>query len=364
MEQDEEIDGAIADAAMDEVRRASAQSSSASAEAADREAMAVEPLLIATRSSAADAARLVSAAQTKYATHCAAAARIGAIPVAWGTDAYPPLLGTIADPPPLLWVRGDVQAMHAVCIAIVGSRSASEYGLAVAESLASPLAGTGLVIVSGLARGVDSAAHRGAITSGRTIAVFGSGLDICYPREHTDLAEAIVCNHGCLVSELPIGTPPRPHHFPRRNRIISGLSRAVIVVEASERSGSLQTARFALEQGREVMAVPGSILSDRNRGSHALLKDGACLVEQATDVIEELKLSVTLDTAPTPPSDAPDLVLDSMSNGEVYDFDALIRMTGLSSAALLERLTTHELTGSIARTAGAGFLRVAKAVVR
>jgi DNA processing protein len=169
------------------------------------------------------------------------------------TSLYPALLARIADPPPHLWVRGDPSAFAAPCVALVGSRAASPYGLQVAERLAADLARAGVTVVSGLARGIDSAAHRGALTAGRTVAVLGSG------------------------------------HFPRRNRLISGLSLAVVVIEASIRSGSLQTARFGLEQGREVLAVPGSILGDRFGGSHALLRDGAKLVVSASDILEELR---------------------------------------------------------------------------
>jgi DNA processing protein len=206
------------------------------------------------------------------------------------TSAYPALLARIADPPPRLWLRGNPRALVAPCVALIGSRAASSYGLQVAERLAADLARAGVTVVSGLARGVDSAAHRGALTTGRTVAVLGSGVDVIYPPEHAELAERILRREGALLSELPPGTPPRRGHFPRRNRLISGLSLAVVVIEASTRSGSLQTARFALEQGREVLAVPGTILGDRFRGSHALLRDGAKLVESASDILEELRL--------------------------------------------------------------------------
>src|SRR5438445_10692595 len=181
--------------------------------------------------------------------------------------------------------------MSAPAVAIVGSRAASPYALAVAEQLAHDLAACGLVVVSGLARGVDSAAHRGAPAgAGVTVAVLGSGVDVMYPPEHESLAEEID-KAGAVASELVPGTPPQPWFFPLRNRIISGLSRAVVVIEAGEKSGSLITARCALEQGRDVLAVPGNVLSGRNRGAHGLLRDGAKIVETADDILEELGMS-------------------------------------------------------------------------
>ena len=179
----------------------------------------------------------------------------------------------------------------APAVAIVGSRAASAVALETAARLAADLAARGITVVSGLARGVDSAAHRGALETGRTIAVLGSGLDRIYPREHAALADEIA-RAGLVVSEYPPGTPPLPFHFPMRNRLISGLSRAVVVIEASEKSGSLITAACALEQGRDVMAVPGNVLSGRNRGGHALIRDGAKIVECADDIVEELGLGV------------------------------------------------------------------------
>ena len=215
------------------------------------------------------------------------AATAGAATVGWSDPTYPPLLAAIIDPPPVLWIRGQVAAFEPPAVAIVGSRAGSSYALAVAERLGADLTARGVVVVSGLARGVDSAAHRGALTAGATIAVLGSGPDVIYPKEHENLARDIAAT-GLVLSELAPGTPPQPQFFPMRNRIISGLSRAVVVVEAGERSGSLITARSALEQGRDVLAVPGSILSARNRGGHALLRDGAKIVESADDILEEL----------------------------------------------------------------------------
>src|SRR5437870_8424817 len=218
-------------------------------------------------------------AAIRRATDCG----ITAMP--WSDASYPAALAAIADPPFVRWTSGAAAALERPAVALVGSRAASQHGLAVAERLAADLAARGIVVVSGLARGVDSAAHRGALSGGgSTIAVLGSGTDIIYPPEHTALAREIESS-GLLVSELVPGTPPMPWFFPLRNRIISGLSRAVVVIEASEKSGSLITARLALDQGRDVLAVPGNVLSGRNRGAHALLRDGAKIVEDADDKI-------------------------------------------------------------------------------
>jgi DNA processing protein len=218
----------------------------------------------------------------------AAEARIEA--VAWDHPDYPPALAAIVDPPPVLWVRGNLAALQGPAVAIVGSRAGSQYALSVAERLAADLAARGVTIVSGLARGVDSAAHRGALSlPGVTIGVLGSGPDVIYPAEHRPLALEITMR-GAIVSELVPGTPPKPMFFPRRNRVISGLVRAVVVIEAGEKSGSLITARCALEQGREVLAVPGNVLNGRNRGGHSLLRDGAKIAETADDILEELGL--------------------------------------------------------------------------
>jgi DNA processing protein len=276
---------------------------------------------------------------------------------------YPPLLSVIRDPPPELWVVGDVGVLSAPAVAIVGSRAASHYAREVASTLAFDLGRLGLIVVSGMARGVDGAAHRGALEAGsRTVAVLGCGVDVAYPAEHRALAEAIV-GAGALVAELPPGTPPLPHHFPLRNRIISGLSRAVVVVEAGEKSGSLITARYALEQGRDVMAVPGSALSGRNRGSHALLKDGAKLVEGVDDILEELGW---LQGRSDPLAAAKPLVhnglLRNLQAGETYGLDELAGLTGLSAPDLLPKLLELELAGRIERLPGGRFVLVCKRV--
>jgi DNA processing protein len=209
--------------------------------------------------------------------------------------------------------------------------------------------------VSGLARGVDSAAHRGALAvRAVTVAVLGSGTDIVYPREHDDLAREIVTT-GALVSELVPGTPPQPHFFPRRNRIISGLSRAVVVIEAGEKSGSLITARLALEQGRDVLAVPGNVLSGRNRGGHGLLRDGAKIVESADDILEELGLGP--GGVRTGAEVEKDPLLACWPLGESWDLDAMAERSGLTPARLLPRLLELELQGLVQRIGGGRFMR-------
>lgn len=215
------------------------------------------------------------------------------ITILWqGSDDYPTLLKTIPDPPVVLYVKGELRAEDP-CIALVGSRKATTYGLNVTQSLARDLSKAGLTVVSGLARGVDARAHSVVIEEeGRTIAVLGSGIDVIYPAEHRSLANRI-SKSGALVSEFPMGTPPNRENFPVRNRIISGLSCGVVVVEASRKSGSLITARMAMEQGREVLAVPGNVFNESSHGCHALIKDGAVLVESWKDVIAELPAGIT-----------------------------------------------------------------------
>ncbi|WP_151704862.1 DNA-processing protein DprA [Nitrincola alkalilacustris] len=204
-------------------------------------------------------------------------------------DDYPPLLASIYDPPPLLWVKGDASVLTQPQIAMVGSRHASRGGLRSAYDFSSYLSRCGLVVTSGLALGIDSEAHRGAVEQKLpTIAVMGTSIEHVYPRRNRGLAEQIVAQGGCLISELPPGSPPLAAHFPRRNRIISGLSVGTLVVEAALKSGSLITAREALEQGREVFAIPGAIANPLSRGCHALIREGAVLVENARHIIEQL----------------------------------------------------------------------------
>jgi DNA processing protein len=277
--------------------------------------------------------------------------RLGIQPVPLGSVDYPPLLACIPDPPPVLWIRGMAEALSRPAVALIGSRAATPYALQVAGRIAGELAVRGILVVSGLARGVDSAAHRGCLEAGgATLAVQGCGLDRTYPAEHVGLAGQIA-EKGLLVAELAPGAPPLPEHFPLRNRIISGLTLATVVVEASEQSGSLITARAALEQGRDVMAVPGSVLTGRNRGSHALLKDGAKVVETADDILQELGWSAS-GVAPgnhRPPADP---LLERMEPGQAQGLEELASASGLDPTTVLARLMELELAGLVTPVAG------------
>jgi DNA processing protein len=290
------------------------------------------------------------------------AARDGISVIAWDDARMPSALAAIGDCPPALWYRGDLSCFDATAVAIVGSRAASPVSLETAARLAADLASRGVVVVSGLARGVDSAAHRGALQAGRTIAVLGSGVDRVYPSEHAPLAREIA-ERGLVVSEYPPGTPPLPFHFPMRNRLISGLSRAVVVIEAHEKSGSLITASCALEQGRDVMAVPGNVLSGRNRGGHALIRDGAKIVECADDILGELGLvparggTAAADATADLTAVSADPVLRRMLPGQPCDLDAIAAASGLDAERLLPRLIDLELRGLIRRVGGGRFMR-------
>jgi DNA processing protein len=294
---------------------------------------------------------------------------LGTFALSFGDLRYPPALAAIHGFPATLWVRGHPDILAGPCVAIVGSRRASPCALDVARRLGSELARRRITVVSGMARGVDSAAHRGALEGGgATVAVFGCGVDVIYPREHRALADRIA-ERGAIVSEFPPGTPPLKSNFPRRNRIISGLSLALVVVEAAEGSGSLITADFALEQGRAVLAVPGSVLGGRNRGAHALLRDGAKLVECADDILEELPPGIgdsgseirRVDGArkePIHPNRASqDPVLRSMDEGDAYDLDEIAERSGIDRVRLLPRLVELELAGSLRRVEGGRFVR-------
>jgi len=288
--------------------------------------------------------------------------------ISLGSPAYPTALAGIQDPPPELWIKGQPETLAGALVAIVGSRAASPYGVEVARRLAADLARRGVTVVSGMARGIDSAAHLGALDGGgSTIAVFGCGIDVIYPAEHAALAERISL-HGAIVSEFPPGTPPRKMHFPQRNRIISGLSLAVVVVEAAEGSGSLITAEFALDQGRAVLAVPGNVLGGRNYGAHALLRDGAKLVECADDILEELPLGMRFGgrdsglgirslESKEPNRASQDPVLRSMDEGETYDLDEIAQRCGIDRVRLLPRLIELELYGALRRVDGGRFVR-------
>jgi len=272
--------------------------------------------------------------------------------------AYPRLLLEIANPPPLLYLRGQTALLEKNGLAIVGSRNASPQGLANAEGFARAFSDTGLTIISGLALGVDAAAHRGGLSgSGSTIAVLGTGADSLYPTSNRKLGEEIA-NRGLLVSEFPVGTPPVAANFPRRNRLISGLARGCLVVEAAISSGSLITARQAGEQGREVFAIPGSIHSPLSRGCHLLIKQGAKLVESAADVLEELGAEIPTKSGSIPKQSGVDNELLLHMGYDICTLDALVSRSRLTVDAVSAMLLNLELEGKIASLPGGRFQRL------
>jgi DNA processing protein len=316
---------------------------------------------------------------------------LGARLVKWTDADYPTNLRQIADPPPFLFVRGTAQMTGADCIAIVGARAGSDIGRRMAQRLGLELAAKGFTVVSGLARGIDGEAHQGALDArGTTIAVLGCGVDVIYPPEHRKLADEIIAGGGALISELPIGTQPLAENFPTRNRILSGLCLGVVIVEAAEKSGSLITARMALEQDRQVFAVPGSPLSGKTRGSNRLLKEGAKLVECVEDVIEELapqmtapRISVRMPQPPaepiasSPPSnisvgaseiwvtgtvegvktleavvDSVSTILNHLKESERLHVDSIIESSGLNAQTVLRLLLELELEGRVTQHPG------------
>ena len=276
-----------------------------------------------------------------------------------GDSAYPPQLLQTADPPLLLYVQGQVELLSQRSLAIVGSRNASAQGVDNARAFAAHLSREGWTVVSGLAFGIDGAAHEGGLQGrGSTIAVVGTGLDRVYPARHRALAHRIA-EAGVLISEFAPGTPPLPPNFPMRNRIIAGLSRGTLVVEAALQSGSLITARLAAEGGREVFAVPGSIQSPLSRGCHALIRQGAKLVESAQDILEELQGTAVAADGHADASPAPsrhDPVLDALGHDPVT-LDALCARTGWSTSELSARLLELELEDQVARLPGGLYQR-------
>ena len=283
--------------------------------------------------------------------------------VHWDSEDYPALLREITDPPPVLFVQGDASALQCPQIALVGSRQATHAGLEDAFRFARELAEHGICVSSGLARGIDAAAHRGALAGqGFTLAVMATGPDTVYPSSHAELARTIKDQGGALVTEFPPGTAPHAAYFPRRNRIISGLSMGVLVVQAALKSGTLITARLAMEQGREVFAIPGSIHQPQSRGCHQLIRDGAALVETVDDILAELggfqPLATTQDGAATQQGVTPELrVIMECIEFHSTPIDAIVARSQLDSAQVLARLTELEIEGRIVSVAG-GFARL------
>lgn len=307
----------------------------------------------------------------------AAVAAQGASIVAYSSPDYPERLKEIYDPPPVLWLRGSVKLLSCPSLAVVGTRHPSPYGSGVAEMLARDLAVRGLVIVSGMARGIDSAAHKGALAARKpTIAVWGTGIDVVYPKENKKLAEEILATGGAIVSEVPMGTFPAPQNFPRRNRIISGLSIAVLVVEASENSGTRVTARCAAEQNRDLFAVPGNVTSKGSWTPNTLIKQGAKLTATWEDVWEELPSDIRLQlesdaaVASKPQAGAsllPDpllrpeeaMVLEVLRSDESLQIDELLDRldTQLTSSEVFTALFELEMAGRVRQLPGKNYVR-------
>lgn len=304
----------------------------------------------------------VAQAERELAAGDAAGARL----LVLGEPDYPKALAEILDPPPILWMRGDADVLSRPAAALVGARNASAVGLRMARLLAAELGEAGLVVASGLARGVDGAAHEAALATG-TVAALAGCVKAVYPAEHADLADRIAAEGGALLSEAPVGLEPQARHFPRRNRVIAGLARGVVLIEAAERSGSLITAEFALEQGREVMAVPGSPLDPRSAGGNGLIRQGAVLVRSAADVIEALEAAASgaragraegfaepVEAFARPLRDLSRLRADvvSLLGPDPVEEDELARLTGAGGSALAEVLLELELAGRLDRRPG------------
>jgi len=281
-----------------------------------------------------------------------------------GDPRYPPLLAAIDDPPPLLFLRGDLRAGALPCVALVGTRHTSPYGELVAEQLARELAAAGVGVISGLAQGIDAAAHEGALQAGGyTAAVLGTGVDKPYPAANKALYQRL-CESGAVLSEFMLGTTPQAWHFPVRNRIISGLSRAVVVVQAPSKSGALITAQLATEQNREVMAVPGNITDGRQMGCHELIRDGAVLVRGVEDILEALRLpaagagQAAVAAAPTVRLEGDEGTVAGALGLTPSSIDDLIEKTGLATPSVQASLVTLELKGVARRLPGNQFVRV------
>ncbi len=300
----------------------------------------------------------------------AAVRRLGARHLLPGDEAYPPLLAELADPPPLLVALGDVSLARRPVVAMVGARNASAMGRKLARTMAMDLGAAGFVVASGLARGIDGAAHLGALATG-TIGCVAGGVEIAYPPEHAEL-QGKIAETGLLLSELPPGTEPQARHFPRRNRLIAGVARGLVVIEAANGSGSMITARLAAEAGREVMAVPGHPADPRSKGGNRLIRDGATLVESAEDVLAALSpFALFGEASPRPRQSRPAAAaprlrpkpvgqrVEPRGDGflallsvEGVAIDELVRGSGLSAAEVQAKLTDLEIEGRVARLAG------------
>ncbi|MEO8056726.1 MAG: DNA-processing protein DprA [Burkholderiales bacterium] len=318
----------------------------------------------ATAALAAESPALLGLVETTLAWLAAASDAPRSV-VTLGDPRFPATLLHAADPPLLLYTQGNAALLSHASIAVVGSRNPTRQGIDNARAFSATLSQANLTIVSGLALGIDAAAHEGGLEGpASTIAVVGTGLDRVYPKRHLALAHRIAKN-GLIVSEYSLGTPALPQHFPNRNRIIAGLARGTLVVEAALKSGSLITARLASESGRDVFAIPGSIHSPQSRGCHALIKQGAKLVETAQDILEELQPTAMPTTAPAAsPEGEPDFGQDPVLSALGFDpatLDALVARTDWSAAALSVRLLELELSGHIARLPGQLFQRIGTA---
>jgi DNA processing protein len=272
---------------------------------------------------------------------------------------YPARLKEIYDYPPLIYVKGELTTQDEWCLAVVGTRRASVYGKQVTGEIVADLARARITVVSGLARGIDTIAHRSTLESGgRTIAIFGCGLDTFYPAENAELAARMV-QHGALISEYPLGAKPRPDNFPRRNRIMSGMSLGVLVIEADSSSGAIITAHMALEQDREVFAVPGSILSPMSRGTNTLIKEGAKLVQSCTDILEELNLTASvhqMEMKEIIPTSETEALLLKQLRAEPTHIDQICRDSGLPVSTVSSNLAIMELKGLVRQVSTMNFV--------
>lgn len=282
--------------------------------------------------------------------------------VTWGSPEYPELLREIPAAPPLIFLRGQLKPIDRWAVAVVGTRRLTAYGRQVTRDLVAGLVVNGITVVSGLARGIDAVAHRTALEDGgRTIAVMASGIDKVYPPEHRDLAREIVAGRGAIISDYPFGAEPESSHFPARNRLISGLSLGVIVIEAGERSGALITARFALEQNREVFAVPGNIHSPVSVGTNRLIQQGGKLVMRVEDILEELNLRMAAEQAVAQvvlPETAEEAALISQLSSQPVHVDELGRLTGMPMSLISSTLTMMELKGMVQQVGGMNYIRL------